>query len=120
VLDKVKKYESYLCSPLTRLGQILDPRIGNGSGMALDMKHTIRDKLTEEYGLSSAEPTDEDSDEKTFDLFAIARRARNDLADALQAEEVDDYFEVTKKSRKTLAKTSFYGEGQSAVLGSQR
>jgi hypothetical protein len=37
VLDEVKKYESYLCSPLTRLGQILDPRIGNGSDMALDI-----------------------------------------------------------------------------------
>jgi hypothetical protein len=79
------------------LGQILDPRIGNGSGMALDMKQTIRDILTEEYGLSSADPTDGGSDEKTFDLFAIAKRARNDSADALQADEVDDYFEVTKK-----------------------
>jgi hypothetical protein len=47
VLDKVKKYESYLCSPLTRLGQILDPGIGNGSGMALDMKQTIRDIFVE-------------------------------------------------------------------------
>jgi hypothetical protein len=119
VLDRVKKYESYLCSPLTRLCQILDPIIGNGSGMALDMKQTIRDILTEEYGLSSAEPTDGDSDEKTFDLFAIARRARNDSADALQADK-SMITSRSLKSRTTLAKTSFYGGGQSAVLGSQR
>jgi hypothetical protein len=31
VLEKIRKYESYLCSPLTLLAQILDPRIGNGS-----------------------------------------------------------------------------------------
>jgi hypothetical protein len=64
---KFKKYESYLCSPLTRLGQIRDPRIGNGSGMELDMMQTIRDILTEEYGLSSAEPTGGVSDKKTCD-----------------------------------------------------
>jgi hypothetical protein len=87
--------------------------------MALDMKQTIRDILTEEYGLSSAEPTDGDSDEKTFDLFAIARRARNDSADALQADK-SMITSRSLKSRTTLAKTSFYGGGQSAVLGSQR
>ena len=65
--------------------------------MALDMKQTMRDILTEEYGLSGAEPTDGGSDEKTFDLFAIARRAHNDSAEALQTDEVDDFFEVTKK-----------------------
>jgi hypothetical protein len=38
VLEKIRKYESYLCSPLTRLAEILDPRIGNGSDAALEMK----------------------------------------------------------------------------------
>jgi hypothetical protein len=94
-LGKVKKYESYLCSPLTRLGQILDPRIGNGSGMALDMKQAVRYILTEEYCLSSAEPTDEVRGEKKLYLFAIARMACNYSADSLQADEVNDNFEVT-------------------------
>jgi hypothetical protein len=38
VLEKIRNYESYLCSPLTRLAEILDPRIGNGSEAALEMK----------------------------------------------------------------------------------
>ena len=32
-----------------------------------------------------------------FDLFSIAWRARNDLDDILQTDEVYDFFEVTKK-----------------------
>jgi hypothetical protein len=35
VLEKIRKYESYLCSPLIRLAEILDPRIGNGTDAAL-------------------------------------------------------------------------------------
>jgi hypothetical protein len=43
VLEKIRNYESYLYSPLTRLAQILDPKIGNGSGAALQMEECLRD-----------------------------------------------------------------------------
>jgi hypothetical protein len=109
VLDEVKKYESYLCCPLTRLGRILDPRIGNGSDMALDMKQTIRDILKEEYGLSSAEPTDGVSDEKTFDYLlspgghAMIRQIHCRPTKSMITSR-------SLKSRTALARTSFMAE----------
>jgi hypothetical protein len=95
------KYESYLCSPLTRLAQILDPRIGNGSEAATEVKESIRDILRQRFGLSSIQPANIDAGEMLFDLFAAVRGMSCDSISQSAADEVDNYFEVTKNPGST-------------------
>jgi hAT family C-terminal dimerisation region len=96
VLEKIRKYESYLCSPLTRLAEILDPRIGNGSDAALEMKESIRDTLRQRYDLNSTQPADAAAEDMPFDIFSAARKVSHDSISQITADEVDNYFEMTK------------------------
>jgi hAT family C-terminal dimerisation region len=78
------------------LAEILDPRIGNGSDAALEMKESIRDTLRQRYDLNSTQPADAAAEDMPFDIFSAARKVSHDSISQITADEVDNYFEMTK------------------------
>lgn len=96
--SKLSKYYSCMFNPLCELATALDPSIGNIETEVERMKIAIREAITCDYGFQP--PTSQDP-EKPISLLDAAKLARAPNQAQSQDDEVDDYFEFTKKADLT-------------------
>lgn len=95
MLNKIEKYKSNLTSPLAQLALALDPAIPNTESETESMKHLIRTTLTRDYGYRSAVQLAPEG--KPKGLLAAARAARAPSGYNINVDEVEDFFDFTKK-----------------------
>ena len=107
IKEELQKYRPQLSGSLPRLAKVLDPRSSNSSLEALKQKPIIRALLVNVYNATALPDADSAQDDDGFNVFSSDSKARLECSESTY-DEVDDFFEFTKR-RIRLAKTLFFG-----------
>lgn len=106
MMQKLKKYDNHLNSPVAKLALSLDRSLPNKSEDVVSMKAIIKDMLARDYSaVDYPDPpssVDANSTRSKLALLLTAARLPAQSLSSRRRDEIDDFFEFTSRSDFTV------------------